>query len=200
MLRTDFPLVTGNEKKKLKRVELKLLPIESMWVLGGLGIMCPLCTCLWSAPSNAEFEDLSLQNKQSTTRSITHTTGQAVLPESRWKLIGRIGGAPAFCCVADRHLVLCLHFKQLPPPELAPILTLNSPVEKREVNWCLPSSQVHPSSPLPPPPPLSTAIRCPLKQLSRWGGFTWWGSNALVQFHFGVKLGWTCQSWYYQTN
>lgn len=56
------------------------------------------------------------------------------------------------------------------------------------------------SSPLLPPPPLSPAIRCPLKQLSRWGGFTWWGSNALVQFHFGVKLGWTCQSWYYQTN
>lgn len=52
-----------------------------------------------------------------------------------------------------------------------PSLTQISPVEKREVNWCLPSSQVHPS----PTYTLlfsslllhSPAIRCPLKQLSR---------------------------------
>lgn len=64
-----------------------------------------------------------------------------------------------------QHLVLCLHFKQLPSSQLAPFLTQNSPLEKGEVNWCLPPSQVHPSTPPPPhlllpSPPSSSTLSC----------------------------------------
>lgn len=66
-----------------------------------------------------------------------------------------------------QHLLLCLHFKQLPSSQLAPFLTQNSPLEKGEVNWCLPPSQVHPSTPPPPPPhlllpspPSSSTLSC----------------------------------------
>lgn len=64
-----------------------------------------------------------------------------------------------------QHLLLCLHFKQLPSSQLAPFLTQNSPLEKGEVNWCLPPSQVHPSTPPPPhlllpSPPSSSTLSC----------------------------------------
>ena len=59
-------------------------------------------TSLWSPPSNGELDDLHWQSKcDKFQRNPSHTPGRAGLPESRRRLIGQIGRAPACCCAVD---------------------------------------------------------------------------------------------------
>lgn len=93
---------------------------------------------------------------------------------SPWELIGQTGWTPACCRDAHgQHLLLCLLFNPFMDP--ASFLMPNSSATWRSesVSVFLPSASFPRPSRRPPILFLlhSTAIRCPLQQLSRWSAF-----------------------------